>query len=199
MFRVKEREFIVESAQIFASIWGGISNRVSDQIALGWLINVETLPKRFDGLEWRPRAYADGFRINVGAWTELEGLSPNINSVTGQDLEAECGHLYVFEHTVTRENHLRLGGRHGTTFELSWDAVCDVFAGDDYSDNLPLDIKTPITFTGVEVLGENDAARAASILSAHLDIEQFIHPGRLKLRGSGEDATPSIWFSPKGI
>jgi hypothetical protein len=188
MIKIKDLEFAVLSAEISAIL----SEKDPE---LRWYINIEARPRCIDEISWRPRIYAEGFMIEVRQWTRLDQIAIEIKDEQ-EFIGWDAGYLYVFEHLPMRHNRVAVRGRHGVTFDLSWDAKCDVFFGDDYEEDLNLSIKTPIQFTGVEVRGRNDIAQATRELELHVDINELVVPSTEENAGGGEQV---VVFRPKAI
>ena len=124
MFRIKDKVFEIARAEISGAIAGP---------DLQWFIQVQAKRLGRDPTDWDPHAYVDAVSIEISDWPSLEHQTLKVDGDANSGvLDTGIGHLYVFEHTLTRQNALTIGGRHGSTFDLRWDAMCDVFAGDDY-------------------------------------------------------------------
>ena len=194
---IRDREFEVTKATLTAGISKGgtrvgvtgVWNQPSVKRAYeepviercNWMLNIETTDRNFTSDDqdfperWRPRAYSENLPVAVSSWTEFEGLTIEC---AGPSKAEKCKlvgpfHLYVYEHADVTHNRLAFSRRMGNRFELGWSGLCDVYGGNEYSEDIPLRVQTQVTFEGVRVV-ENDLTRATAAMSQFFNPNEFV-------------------------
>jgi len=174
-----------------------------------WILNVETAEREFpsEDLEypalWSPRAYSENMPVQVRSWKEFDGLVIEWDGPSKEEKSQLIGpfHLYVYEHADVTRNRLRFSFIGGLTFDLAWEGLCDVYADEEYSEDIPFRVETRVEFIGIRMV-ESDPARAQDAISQVLDPSEYIQHDP-KPWDWGDEEPPNdgpyadIWFEPR--
>lgn len=173
-----------------------------------WILNIETDGREFASDDskfpetWQPRAYSENLPLQVRSWKELDGLTIECD---GPSQEEKCQligpfHLYVYEHADVTRNRLHFSEINGTSLNLDWDGLCNVYAG-DYFEDIPFRVKTRVEFIGIRIV-ESDPSAAHAVISHILNPQEYTQLDP-KFRDWGDERLPhdgpkaDIWFKPK--
>jgi hypothetical protein len=75
---------------------------------------------------------------------------------------------------------------------LRWDGLCDVYADEEYGQDIPFRVETPVAFTGVRVVAA-DGEEAVAALAVRFDPGEFTGHEPRPLGSSG---LIEIWYEP---
>lgn len=174
IFRIKDLNFDITEA-IFKGHIGE---------TLYWSISIDgKYPEGlFRGEEWEPRAYSENLLPVAGnalnQWSDILGRSikwdDNYVDQTGESIAS----LYLFEHMDIYGSELVLGGFSGEdSFDITWNALCDISFDEVYGNGLELFIQTKVKFAGIEVPFQNEKESLA-LLRKHIPEGEFaFYPG----------------------
>jgi len=82
--------------------------------------------------------------------------------------------LYVFEHEFLRDSHTVLQKVARDQFRIRWTATCDVFFGDEYNVDLPLQIETTAVFLGLSIRERDEIQGSGAFGPQFLMIPNFV-------------------------
>lgn len=194
--------------------WLGRTKGQSDerpQWRCNWILNVKTGEREFpsddpeypDPVSWEPRAYSDDLPVQVHSWREFDGLTIECD---GPSREKKCQlvgpfYLYVSEHADVTRNRLHFSRLSGATFDLVWEGLCDIYASDEYYEEIPFRVQTSVEFLGIRIV-ESDPARAHGAISQVLDPNEYVQHAPEPWDWGDEEPPDDgpyadIWFKPK--
>jgi hypothetical protein len=148
VFRISDLSFDIINA--------GLKGRIMNE-HIFWALSIQAqYTGRFRGEEWRPRAYCEKLpqisEENVTRWTDILDRTIEWKNNVDEETGAPIASLCIFEHLDIYDSKLTFGKREDyNSFDIDWQAKCDVFFDNDYGKDLDLVIQTRVVFEGVEV------------------------------------------------
>jgi len=175
-FKIKDLNFNVTKA-IF-------KGHIGETLYWSISINGRYPEGRFRGEQWKPRAYSDDLLPIAGRalnrWSDILGQSirwtNNYLDKTGEYIAS----LHVFEHMDIYRSELILGELSGKdSFNIDWNALCDLSFDEDYGNSLELFIQTEVKLEGIEVPFQfQDEKESLALLRKHIREGEFtFEPG----------------------
>jgi hypothetical protein len=177
MFKIRDLTFHVDPAETTVRAYLDPTSPI-----LRWCINVECKPTYIDGLYWEPRLYHESLWFNVSDWHSLASIrhvfpaKPPIDS---------C--LYNFEHGEIGDSMIALSNRRGPVFNLEWKCVGNAYAGEGYSTDVPIYVKTEVQFRQITVSlpAVKTPEEAREQLANHFDITTLQPPEQVRSNCDG--------------
>ncbi|HYE19454.1 MAG TPA: hypothetical protein VEA69_13470 [Tepidisphaeraceae bacterium] len=204
---IRDRVFAVTSATLH-----GYITTAGDDWACEWHVEIDTEERRFAvddepdvSLPWKPAAYVHHLRAGLKSWRDFDGAAFEGEDEQGPALSVLRGEtayrLYVVEHAEVKRNRLEFSNRDGNVFDLVWTGAAEVFAGEEYDDDVPFRVEAKIRFGHVAVslsTRDEDAPPppVAEVFAKALDLAAFRQGPTRESRDSSGARTWRTEFEP---
>ena len=151
-------------AHVFENARTGISR------SLFWNLNVDFEPVTMEGEEWDCSFAADWLTWPVRTWRELDGMDLGRVALPAM---IEPSLYLLAEHHPAALDHLQVGARQGSSFEVAVEASAQVRIGSGQR-SVPISFAARLRFAGIIVANNNLQPRPISSADAEAVAAQFI-------------------------
>ena len=168
MLKIADQVFEIDSSRFSGHVslcqrgWG-----------VSWSLEFVAEEKDVNDMDWKPHIIPHAFSVDFPSPRKLSGFRTRLPDC--DENEEPMFLLYVFEHEPLREVMLGFGDWHQNRIQFNLTGVADVYADDQYQDNLAVEISLLLPFDGV-VVDEGRIDKAIEKFATFFDIADFSPP-----------------------
>jgi hypothetical protein len=135
--KIKDRTFKIISASISEENDGERNNR--------WDISIRTEGKKIDGQNWAPAITGESIIVDAPSLEKIVGEEVVIKEPYDHDANEYLLTMYVFEHHEVWESRIKFLSKRENKLIINWTGKCNIYADDEYDENVPFEINTELT------------------------------------------------------
>lgn len=169
MFKIKDQQFNIKYAYLDAFV-----DKEENQLVFGLQIQAEDNNDLFDGYDLDLNSEVL-LRINpneLKKWQDIAGKTIEWTDYPEDESEPHAL-FYVFEHEGVRNTKVEFKNVEDKMM-VKISALIDIYANDDFSENLPLEIETEIEFFGILCGKDTTEEACRNRIKPYLDLDNLM-------------------------
>ncbi|MDR1075303.1 MAG: hypothetical protein LBL59_03085 [Xanthomonadaceae bacterium] len=174
MFKIADQVFRINKAHFHARV-----SRDGDGWRLHWHVDFGGEGKEVNGNEWEPEISSQGLQLELPGFSSWSGVECAVADAAEDELYPF--RVHVFEQMPLRQARLKFGTWQGQRIDLALTGLADLYADEDYQENLPVTVRCNLPFRVI-------VADADDLAQAEAAVEKFFDRKRLCAGRPGDES-----------
>ncbi|MDR2871109.1 MAG: hypothetical protein LBV45_00975 [Xanthomonadaceae bacterium] len=169
MFKIADQIFRINHAEFNACIADG-----EQGWEISWTFDFSTEARDINDQTWEPGVSACSSLISLPEFDLWPGFELTLPDVA-EETEDALFTVHLFDPCPLRQGRLKFGAWQGHRIDFTLTGLADLYADEDYQENLPITIHCSLPFDGI-VVDETQIDAAESRIKQFFDRDQLGSP-----------------------